>query len=155
MRRQVNEASRLAYQLRGLPNHPCHEELKTIKKDYTERIETTKKQHWTDWLENLEGNDIWTVNRYISSEPKDGGKARIPTLKTKNPDGSIAEASTNHKKSLQIAKSFFPPPPTDDPVPADNVYPEPVEPHTPFTEAEILRAISRLNGLKAPGPDGI
>ncbi|KAG2051759.1 hypothetical protein BDR06DRAFT_889056, partial [Suillus hirtellus] len=34
MRQQVNDLSRQAYQLRGLPNHPCHEDLKTLKKRY-------------------------------------------------------------------------------------------------------------------------
>ncbi|OJA12399.1 hypothetical protein AZE42_10042 [Rhizopogon vesiculosus] len=31
----VNHLSRKAYQMRGLPNHPCHEELKTLKNDDT------------------------------------------------------------------------------------------------------------------------
>lgn len=51
--RKMNEASRLAYQLRGLPEHACHEELKAIKKRYAEEIEATKKQHWIDWLEDI------------------------------------------------------------------------------------------------------
>jgi len=155
LRHQVNNLSRLAYQMRGLATHPCHEDLKTLKNRYTESIKATKKQHWIDWLENIEGNDLWTAKKYISSDPKDGGKTRIPSLKIRNLDGTTTEANTNQDKSLLIAKSFFPLPPVDNLVPPDAIYPDPVEPHTPFTSAEITHAILKLNGLKAPGPDSI
>lgn len=154
LRKQVNEASRLAYQLRGLPEHACHDELKSIKNRYAEEIESTKKQHWIEWLEDIEGNDLWTANKYISSAPKDGGKTRIPTLNTRRPDGTPIEAITNQEKSTILAESFFPPPPTNDSVP-ETVYPDPVARHTPFRRDEITRAIAKLSGYKAPGPDGI
>jgi hypothetical protein len=93
--------------MRGLPNHACHEELKSLKTRYAKEIETTKARHWIEWLEDIEGKDLWTANKYISSEPKDGGKTRIPTLKAKHPDGTLTEANTNSEKSILIAKSFF------------------------------------------------
>ncbi|OJA18938.1 hypothetical protein AZE42_13572, partial [Rhizopogon vesiculosus] len=155
LRQRVNRLSRKAFQMRGLPDHPCHEELKTIKNEYADEISTTKQQHWTDWLEDIEGNDLWTANRYVSSAPSDGGKSRIPTLTIKNPDGSTVEASTNAEKSTMIAKAFFPPPPVSDSVPADFEYPDPVAPHMPISSDQIIRAISRLSNYKAPGPDGI
>jgi len=142
--------------MRGLPAHECHRELKTLKNRYANEIESTKKQHWVEWLEDIEGNDLWTANRYISSEPKDGGTTRIPMLTVKRPDGSTVEAhSTNHEKSQFIAESFFPPPPANDSVPPDIIYPEPVAQHTPITSTKIERAIANLSGYKAPGPDGI
>lgn len=85
----------MAYQMRGIPTHTCHEELKIITNQYTQEIKDMKKQHWIEWLEDIEGNDVWTGNKNISSELKDAGKTRILTLKVKHPDGSSIEANTN------------------------------------------------------------
>jgi len=155
MRKQVNRLSRKAYQMRALPLHQCHQELKTLKNAYAAKIEETKLTHWINWLEDLEGNDLWTANNYITSEPSDGGKARIPTLTTTASNGTITHATSNEEKSEAIAKAFFPPAPQptqDDDI---NEYPDPIGPHTPFTKDQIKRAITKLSGYKAPGPDGI
>jgi hypothetical protein len=141
--------------MRGLPLHACHGELKKARSQLADEIMLTKKQHWIEWLEDIEGNDIWTANRYVTSEPSDGSKSRIPTLKTTLPDGSIVEATTNDDKSKLIAKSFFPSPPLVNSVPQDQEYPDPVAAHTPFNSCQIKRAIANLSGYKAPGPDGI
>jgi hypothetical protein len=141
--------------MRGLPLHASHNELKAARTQYADEIASTKKQHWIDWLEDLEGNDIWTANRYATSEPSDGSKSRIPTLTSKQANGNITEASTNDEKSKMIAESFFPPPPLTDSVPENQEYPDPVAKHTPFTTCQIRRAISKLSGYKAPGPDDI
>lgn len=111
LRNKVTELSWLSYLMRGLPLHTCHVELKATKNLYANKIKATKKQHWLDWLEDIEGNDLWTANLYVTSDPSDGGKARVPTLIVPSPDGTIIEATTNANKSLVIAKSFFPPPP--------------------------------------------
>lgn len=73
----------------------------------------------------------------------------------RNLDGTITKTNTNSEKSTIITKSFFPPPPSNDSVPPDAEYPDPVEPHTPFTSAEIMHIILKLSGYKAPGPDSI
>ncbi|KAG2052427.1 hypothetical protein BDR06DRAFT_1056967 [Suillus hirtellus] len=83
LRKQVAKLSRKSHQMRGLPDHPCHREHKTLKNRYADEIAATKKQHWQDWLEDIKGNDLWTANHYISSTPSDGGKSCIPTLLTK------------------------------------------------------------------------
>jgi ribonuclease HI len=141
--------------MRALPLHECHGKLKTLKNHYAEEITSTKKQHWIEWLEDIEGNDLWTANRYVSSDPRDGGKVRIPSLKKKNPDGTTTEANSNQEKSVMIAESFFPLPPNVDSVPTDIEYPDPIAPHSPITSTQISRAIAKLSGYKAPGPDGI
>jgi hypothetical protein len=74
MRQQVKDASKTAYQMHRLPLHPIHNELKTIKEQYANEINTTKKEHWLDWLNDIEGNDLWTANKYISSALSDRGK---------------------------------------------------------------------------------
>ncbi|KAG2071042.1 hypothetical protein BDR04DRAFT_1154846 [Suillus decipiens] len=105
-----------------LPNHPYHTEYRTLKNCYADKITSTKKQHWIDWIEDLEGNNLWMASCYVSLEPTDGGKSHIPTLIAKNPDGSTVEASTNGKKSILIAEAFFSPPPLTDSIPADFIY---------------------------------
>jgi hypothetical protein len=141
--------------MRGLPLHTCHEELKATKNTYAEEIMSTKQQHWLKWLEDIEVNDLWTANRYISSEPSDGGKTHIPTLMLIGPDNMVSKATTNNEKSRLLAKSFFPPPPDADLVPPDTIYPDPVEWLPPITPDQISQAITNLSGYKAPGPDGI
>jgi len=120
--------------MRALPLHHCHQELKTLKNAYTAKIEETKLTHWINWLEDLEGNDLWTANNYITSEPSDGGKARIPTLTTTTPDGTITHATTNEEKSEVIAKAFFPPAPQPTQEADENVYPDPT-PHSRRTKS--------------------
>jgi hypothetical protein len=151
----VTELSQLAHQMRGLPLHTCHEELKATKNMYAEEITSTKQQHWLESLEDIEGYDLWTTNRYISSEPSDGGKTRIPTLTSIGPDNMVSKATMNNKKSRLLAKSFFPPPPKADLVPPDTIYPDPVEWLPPITPDQISQVITNLSDYKAPGPDGI
>lgn len=126
LRDRVKDLSKLAYQMCGIPLHPSHNDLKAAKDQYANEINATKKQDWQDWLEDIEGNDLWTANKYILSEPCDGGKTRVPSLITTNPDGSKSEAFTNCEKSEILAKSFFPPPPVADSIPPDAEYPDPV-----------------------------
>jgi len=61
-RKQVARLQRTAYQMRALPLHECHQELKKLRNLFAEEIASAKKTHWTNWLENLEGNDLWTAN---------------------------------------------------------------------------------------------
>lgn len=49
--------------MQGLPNHNCHEDLKSLKWRYAEEIKSMKKQHWTEWLENIEGKNPETEAR--------------------------------------------------------------------------------------------
>lgn len=138
-----------------LPDHKSHMTLKTLKNRYAKQIKTTKRQHWIEWLENIEGNDIWTANKYVSTDSSDSGKTRIPTLITQRPDSTPLEATTNQEKSTILAKSFFLPPPTNKLIPPDVIYPDLVFPHTPFSQYEVTCTISKLNSYKAPRPDSI
>ncbi|KAG2345691.1 hypothetical protein BDR05DRAFT_879888 [Suillus weaverae] len=130
-------------------------EYKTLKNCYADEIATTKKQHWIDWLDDIEGNDLWTVNHYISSKPTNGGKSFILSLTIKKPDGYVIKATTNTKKSILIAEAFFPPPPIIDSVPADFIYLDLMASHTPITTDQIACTISKLSSFKALGPDSI
>ena len=82
-------------------------------------ITKAKTNHWNNYLENIEGADIWTVNKYISNPVGDGGRTRIPMLKVKDDDGTTREVNTNEDKAKSLAKTFFPPKPAISTVPQD------------------------------------
>jgi len=67
------------------------------------------KQHWINWLESVEQQEIYTANKYLVSEPTDYSSARIPRLHT-NINGIKGMAEDNEAKARELAKSFFPPP---------------------------------------------
>jgi hypothetical protein len=106
-------------------------------------------------LEDIEGNDLWTANRYVSSEPHNGKKTRVPTQNTTSPEGVPQEAIINNEKSKILAKSFFPSPLANGSIPQDVSYSDPVEQIFLLTADQIKRTISKLSGYKAPEPDGI
>lgn len=56
-----------AHKLRGLPEHPIHEEHCRMWNHYSEAVKKAKQEHWKDWLEYMDSEDIWIVNKYINS----------------------------------------------------------------------------------------
>lgn len=152
-RQEKNRLNNLSFRFRHLPDHPAHQRLKEARKTYAEAILSAKEEHWTNWLEELEGEDIWKANKYISNPTGDGGRVRIPPLSVVS--GEIqTTASTNDEKAKALAKSFFPPPPDNVEIPQCE-YPEAADTVKPLTAEQILRNIKRLRPFKAPGPDGI
>lgn len=155
MMKEKNKLSDLSYKLRGLPNHPIHEEHRIHHNKLTETIRKTKQEHWIEFLEELDQQSVYTANRYISSPMGDGGRTSIPALKTKDTNGLPTEAITNAEKSTALANIFFPPPPPASSIPEDYAYPEPITPFTPISREQIERTIANTSSYKAPGPDGI
>jgi hypothetical protein len=87
-------------------------------------VKTTQKQHWQDWLEEVDEKSVWLASRYASRPFTDGSAERIPALK--HNDGTLA--SDAQEKCDILFETFFPPaPPTNMlRIPDDFVYPEPV-----------------------------
>ncbi|KAL5640019.1 hypothetical protein ACGC1H_007352 [Rhizoctonia solani] len=99
---------------------------------------------------------MWMAASYLSSEPTDGGRARVPNLTYTQPDGRSASASNNNTKSRVLMEAFFPPapppPPANAPVPA---HPTPIaDPHE-LQKRHIRQAVYAMKPHKAPGPDGV
>ena len=109
----------------------------------------------TGW-QGLSYGEVWTANRYISSDSTDGGKTRIPTLMLKSVDPTVPVlvASINEEKSQMLSKLMFLPRPAGCIIP-DETYigqlPDPCE----ITERQVLHHIVGLNPYKAPATDGI
>lgn len=155
MMKQKNKLSDISYRMRGLPEHPSHEEHRCYRNQVTEAIRKTKHEHWIDYLEELDQESVYNANHYITTPYGDEGRSSVPVLKVKNEEGNLIEAITNDEKSKALANAFFPPPPDNSSIPPDYDYPDPITPFTRITEEQIARAISNTSSYKAPGPDGI
>ena len=154
-RRELNRIRATSYRNRALADHPSHEELRIRSSRYGEAIVQAKRQHWTNYLEEMTAADIWTANKFIREPVGDGGCPRIPTLKVRNQVGEEALINDNEEKARIFAKLFFPPPP---PIPEDHrqfEYPEPLPDPPRISTQQVRRRIAKLSPYKAHGPDGI
>jgi hypothetical protein len=71
-------------------------------------------------------------------------------------DGSVLTAETNTDKADMLYGTFFPKPGNEvETIPAQFQYPTPAFDYQPITDAQIRRAIDKLNSFKAPGANGI
>ncbi|KAG2740532.1 hypothetical protein P692DRAFT_20752643, partial [Suillus brevipes Sb2] len=79
---------------------------------------------------------------------------RIATLK--DPERNHQNSTqTNDRKSELLYEVFFKPPPANEHVDPNYIYPPPVCEFTLITNEQIDRAIAKLSPHKAPGPNGI
>jgi ribonuclease HI len=155
MRKALNRLRAEAYKFRAVADHHSHSTLRSASNAYGEAIVSTKRQHWTSYLEDMKGGDIWTANKYLREPVGDGGTARIPTLKMTNSNNEEAQVSDNGEKAKLFAKVFFPPPPANTSIPPGYEYPAPLPPPAQLTPERIEEQIHRLSPYKAPGPDGV
>ena len=155
MRKDLNRLRALSYRFRAIANHPSHEELRLLSNQYGEAIVQAKRQHWSNYLEEMIADDIWTANKFIKEPAGDGGAPRIPTLKIKNQAGATITINNNEDKAKTFARTFFPPPPPPPEVQEHYNYPEPLPDPPRLTMEQLTRHISKLSPYKAYGPDGI
>jgi len=155
LRNELKTLSKASHSFRALPDHPSHRLRKEKVTSYDKAIKKTKKEHWVNWLEEATSSDLWIANKYVSNPSSDGGKTRIPTLKTKDNEGNATLAASNEDKSKVFASALFPPPPTQSAVPPGFNYPEPTATWTAITDEQLQKAVAKLSPYKAPGPDGV
>jgi ribonuclease HI len=145
-----------SYTFRAIADHPSHRKLKIESNKYGEAIIQAKRGHWTNYLEEMSANEIWTANKYIREPVGDGGNPRIPTLKVKNAAGAEISISSNEEKAETFVKLFFPPPP---PLIANEYenfdYPEPLPDPPQITPEQLIRHVRKPSPYKACGPDDI
>ena len=146
--------SKLSFHFRGTPNHPVHVEYTTTANMLNNRIDKTKREHWTDWLENAPSQDVYTTNKYVNRDPSDYSNAHIPPLKTRNEFQQETLATKNRAKAKTLAEAFFPPPPNECTIP-DSACPWPLKAKGIFTRNDIHAAVQKLQPYKVPGEDGI
>lgn len=131
-----------------------HDESQAATNKYAEALEKAKKEHWEQWLKDIDSDNVWTAHKYADSPPTDGGAARIPTLK-RFTNGQPEEVDINEEKSKLLYETFFPCPPQRPPTNASTQYPQPACDFTPISDEQVHRAIRNLSPYKAPSPNGI
>ena len=115
----------------------AHEEHEQARRSYADAIEKAKRSHWEEWLENLQGDEIWTANKYVDKASSDGAQAHVPTLKREDENDVVVDIETNKAKSHFLFDSFFSQDETQAPSLTDHMYPEPAFAFRPITNAQI------------------
>ena len=155
MRRKFCRLGRGTGKCSRTPEHAVHKEFREVRKIYDKAIKYNKCHHWRDWLEKATEPDLWTASKYITAQPSNGGKTKIPALKQAAGNTEVI-ASTNHDKSDLLARGFFPSRPEGDVRQYKaQEYPEPICGTHKITKDQIRRQLKRLRPFKAPGPDSI
>lgn len=104
---------------------PVHEEYMAKRAKYVQMICDAKLEHWLEWLEHIDASSIWIAHKFIDAAPSDGSRARIPTLKVKNADGTTRHVEDNAGKAEALHHQFFFAPPVHPLVPENVEYLEP------------------------------
>ena len=155
MKKELNKLRNESFKHRAVENHPIHLQVKQKSNQYGNKIVQAKRQHWSNFLEDMSANEVWTANKFLKEPSRDGGSPRIPTLKVKHDDGRETDVNDNMEKANLFARTFFPPPPLTTGVPAQNEYPTPLPKPPALTKKQIEDQVRRLSPYKAPGPDEI
>ncbi len=155
MKKELNKLRNDSFKHRAVENHPIHLQVKQKSNQYGDKIIQAKRQHWSNFLEEMSTNEIWTANRFLKEPSGDGGSLRIPTLKVKHDDGRETDVNDNMEKANIFARMFFPPPPLAIGVLAQHEYLTPLSNLPALTKKQIEDQVQRLSPYKAPGPDEI
>ena len=75
LKMEQNRLSNKFYRLRDIHNHPIHAEFKASVNKFKKIMIEMCKQHWINWLESVEQQEIYTANKYLVSEPSDYSSA--------------------------------------------------------------------------------
>jgi len=112
MKATMQRSARRSKQAHGNPDNTSHEDYRQKRNNYAQAIKETKRDHWEEWLENLDGEEVWTASRMMGGggDAKDGGRTRIPVLEVKDEITKWIKqrASTNEQKSQLFFETFFP-----------------------------------------------
>ena len=74
---------------------------------FSDLLKKTKRDHWEDWLENVDGKTIWDAHKFTSGAETDGGRVRIPALKkTVLQGGGETIVQENEGKSWLLHEAF-------------------------------------------------
>ena len=65
------------------PMDEAHQKYKTACNKYANTIKKSKKDHWEDFLKQIDEKTVWTAHKYSSAEASDGSSTRVPALTTK------------------------------------------------------------------------
>lgn len=154
LRQETKAAGRRSYTHRRLRDHPTHEAYRIKRNEYADCIKKTKKSFWEAWLEELKDGDIWTAHKVVSNPGMFAGRTRVPDLRYRV-DGEERVAVANADNAQAFCSTFLPQDNEATQMFDDYTYPPPKFEYQPITNAQLARAIRRLQPYKAPGADNI
>jgi len=53
-----------AYKYRDIQDHPSKAELARISRAMADKIKEARREHWVDWLENIDARQIYQMAGY-------------------------------------------------------------------------------------------
>ena len=112
MKAIMQQSARQSRRVHEDPDSSSHEDYRLKHNNYVQAIKEKKRDHWEEWLENLDGEEVWTASRMMGGggNLKDGGRTRIPVLEVKDEITKRVKqrASTKEEKSHLFFETFFP-----------------------------------------------
>jgi hypothetical protein len=132
-----------------------HDQLKENRKQLAGNMQNTKKEFWNDFLGDLTAETVWTAHKIVAGGGTDGGRTRMPPLRTTNIINQPTTAVTDEEKADVLYDAFFAKPTNSPPPDPNTQYPTPKFTFKPFTQPQVSRAIHKLKPYAAPGEDGV
>jgi len=85
LKKVKEKLARRLYERRVVDGDPIHEAFQQARNNYSEAIQTTKVEHWTEWLESLDREEVWSANQLVTGPTSDCGRGQVPMLQVKDP----------------------------------------------------------------------
>lgn len=148
MKKDMFRKARKSNNKDGIQDDPAHEEYRTARNAYTQAVKREKKRLWEEWLETMDGEEVWKAGKLVGKDTPDGGRTRIPVLKV---DGT-KKADSNETKDQLFFDTFFPKRTADEIEPLDE-YPNPKWRYKPTSNEQIDRVIKSLSPYKVSRSD--
>ncbi|KAJ7321927.1 hypothetical protein DFH08DRAFT_637796, partial [Mycena albidolilacea] len=58
---------RCSYRQCDVPGSPAHEDYRVACNAFLARIKMARERHWREWLEQIDGEDVWTAGQLMKS----------------------------------------------------------------------------------------
>lgn len=155
MNKNIRKLKNRSRRRRHDASDPIHEEERKERNRYGQMIKDAKRQHWETFLEEVDEKSIWIAHKYVTGEPTDGARSKMPPLKKVEEDGTISLTKDEEEKSDLLFKAFFEAQKDYEKPPRNYKYPKAAFRYSPVQNQQIHKAIERLGPYKAPGASGI
>ncbi|KAF5375879.1 hypothetical protein D9615_008261 [Tricholomella constricta] len=91
-----SQASNEMYRFRDVQDHPSKAEYKRLSRAMADKIGEKRREHWIDWLENIDARQIYLANKYVAAHT-------IIADMTERPGGGF-DWSQSHNSPFELSK---------------------------------------------------
>jgi hypothetical protein len=152
MKKDAKWLLRKSYSQRFNDQHRAHKQARVARNTYSQVMRKTKERRW---LESPGEGTIWGASRLVMGAGSDEGRARIPTLRKRDPRSKevVETATLNEEKGAMLFKLFFLLKPQESSVPNNPHYPKPRWQFENISNDQIQRTIRKMRPYKATQRD--